>query len=345
MADLVFQHGGNYKYGKDILDFSSNINPIMPPVKLKEEIIKNWKIIASYPDPEAKDLTKSLANYWKIKEENILIGNGAVDLIYLITFGLKPEKILIFSPTFSEYERASRLINAKIKFAPLGNNFELNFPKDFHPDLTFICNPNNPTGNLLIKDRNLNFKSKFFVIDEAFMDFLLEQEKLTFIPEVVKNKRIIVIRSFTKFFSIPGLRLGYLVAHKDMINLFKKYRVPWNVNAFAQIAGKVLINDKDCIPKTIKFIEKERRFLFSEINKIKNLQCFPSVTNFLLVKIKDKKLTSTILKNRLISEKILIRDCSNFRGLDDKFIRAAVRLHKENLKLIEALKKCYDRDN
>lgn len=339
MVNLRLGHGGNYNYGTDVIDFSSNINPIKPPWRLKKEIIRNWEKITSYPDPEAKDLRMKLARYWKIKIDNILIGNGAVELIYLVCLALKPEKVLIFIPTFSEYERASKIIKSKIKFKSLNkNNFELTPSNKLKPDLTFICNPNNPTGNLLLKNRNLNFKSKFFVIDEAFMDFLPQQKRLTFIPKAVESKRIIVIRSFTKFFSIPGLRLGYLIAHKDVISLLKKYQVPWNVNSFAQIAAKILLNERDYILKTKKVIEKERNFLWNEINKIKNLECFPSVTNFLLIKIKDKYFTAKLLKKLLLDKKVLIRDCSNFRGLNSKFVRIAVRSHKENLKLITALK-------
>ena len=346
MAGLDFGHGGNYGYGEDVIDFSSNINPIVPPAKLKREMFKNWGRVVSYPDPEARDLVKEIANHWKIGKENILTGNGAVELIYLVIFALKPGKVLIFSPTFSEYERASRIVNAKVKFIPLDkNNFKLNFPKNFYPDLTFICNPNNPTGNLVLKDNNLSFKSKFFVIDEAFMDFLPGQKRLTFIPKAVKNKNIVVIRSFTKFFSIPGLRLGYLIAHKDLIKSFRKYQIPWNVNSFAQIAGKVLINDKEYIRRTRELINKERNFLFDEINRVRGLKCFSSVTNFLLVKIKNGHLTSKLIKKLLLDKKILIRDCSNFRNLGNKFFRISVRGRKENRALIQALKGFLNKDD
>ena len=170
------------------------------------------------------------------------------------------------------------------------------------------------------------------------MDFLPDEKNHTLIWKAVGNRNIVVLRTFTKFFALPGLRIGYLVAHKDVIQILKECQVPWSVNALAQVAAEAILNDKRYIKETRALIEKEREFLFNEICKIKELYPYPSVTNFLLIKIKNRNLNSSLLTKRLIQKSILIRDCSNFRDLNNKFIRIAVRSHKENIKLIDVLK-------
>ncbi len=334
-------HGGNiYKiereYNKKITDFSSNINPLGMPIGVKKEIIKNLNKISFYPDVEGYELISAIANYWGIKRENILLGNGSSELIYLLIQALRPKNVLIPNPTFSEYESASRAINANISYVVLKEDFSLNM-SDHKVDMAFICNPNNPTGNLLVKNRGLNYQG-LVIIDEAFMDFLGNEEKHSFIWDTSINKNIIVLRTLTKFFAIAGLRIGYLVGNCDLIDFLKNHQMPWNINIIAQIAGGIVLKDRGYIARTRRFIEKERDFLLKQLEKIKWLKPFPSVTNFLLVKI-ETNITSKSLKELLIKEGILIRDCSNFRGLTDKYIRVAIRSHKENLMLIEKLKK------
>jgi threonine-phosphate decarboxylase len=169
------------------------------------------------------------------------------------------------------------------------------------------------------------------------MDFLPGEREHTMVYKAISDKRLIVLRSFTKFFALPGLRIGYLIAHKDVINFLQKRQPPWNINIIAQVAAKFILNDKEYIQKTKVFIEKERRFLFEKILNIKGLIPFPSVTNFILIKIRNNN--SCYLTKKLIKDYgILIRDCSNFRGLsNNKFIRVAIRLHSENVKLINVL--------
>jgi threonine-phosphate decarboxylase len=346
MANLAFSHGGNIyavkrKYKREIIDFSANINPLGLNKTLKKEFVKSYKRIFHYPDPEAKDLIRQISKYWKIDEENILLGNGSTELIYLIIQTFKPRKTLIPAPTFSEYERAAKSIKSKIRFLNLEgkNAFALSMTNRDNADIFFISNPNNPTGNLLLKNQRLeNLAGKLTVIDEAFMDFLPEEKKHTFIWRAIKDKRIIVLRSFTKFFALPGLRAGYLVAPRDLIERLKEVQPPWNVNSIAQFLARVMLNDKSYIKKTREFIHREKEFLFNELAKIKGLMPYPSVTNFLLLKIVNREINSSALRKRLIPRGILIRDGSDFRNLNDKYIRVAVRSHRENIKLISALK-------
>ncbi|MEW6377016.1 MAG: threonine-phosphate decarboxylase CobD [Thermodesulfobacteriota bacterium] len=346
MDHIDFLHGGNMykvkcKYKKDVIDFSANINPLGLTHRVKKELIENWEWILYYPDPESKDLIRRIARYWKIKEENILLGNGSSELIYLIVSVFGSERALIPAPTFSEYERAVRSIKSKIRFLILKEKegFVFNATHSTKADMLFICNPNNPTGNLLLKNQRIeNLHGKLIIIDEAFMDFLPDEKRHTFIWRATEDKKIIVLRTFTKFFALPGLRIGYIVAHPDLIKFLKKACSPWNINVFAQLLAEIMLSDKEYIRRTREFIRKERDFLYNEIIKIKGLKPYPSVTNFLLVKIENKKISSSFLTRKLVQKGLLIRDCSNFRNLDDKYIRAAVRSRKENIKLIEALR-------
>ncbi|MDP2755415.1 MAG: threonine-phosphate decarboxylase CobD [Nitrospirota bacterium] len=345
MVDIDFFHGGNIyeikrRYKKDVIDFSANINPLGLTEDIKREFIRCYRLIPHYPDPEAKDLIRQIAEYWAIDEQNILIGNGSTELIYLIAHAFKPEKALIPVPTFSEYERAVRSVGSKIEFLKLRemDSFTLKIINSDKAYISFISNPNNPTGNLLIENKKFVLNSKLNVIDEAFMDFLPDEQKHTFIWKAVKDKNFIVLRSFTKFFALPGLRIGYLIAHKDLIKRLKQVQPPWSVNSIAQHLAQILLNDRDYIEKTRRLINEERGFLFNELARIKGLKPYLSVANFFLVKIIDSRLDSSILIGRLIQKGILIRDCSNFRNLNNRFIRIAVRFRRENTKLIKALR-------
>ncbi len=334
-----FKHGGNvYQYGKNVIDFSANINPLGLPEEVRKTISISCDRILHYPDCKAKGLKQKIAEYWGINEENVLVGNGSVELIYLIIHSFVPKTTAIFIPTFSEYERAARCIKSQIKFIEL---------KDFRlqdevgkADILFLCNPNNPTGNFILnKEQSEKLVSKLIVVDEAFMDFLSDEPNHTLIWKACESKNLLVLRTFTKFFALAGLRIGYLVAHKDIIQTLMQYQIPWSVNALAQEAARVILDNKNYIDRTRLFIEEERKFLFDEIAGIGGLIPYPSVVNFLLVRIENKNVTSTILTEKFIEAGILIRDCSNFRGLTDKYIRVAIRSHKENLMLIEKLKK------
>ena len=348
MANLAFSHGGNIyevkrKFKKEVVDFSANINPLGLPLALRRSLSEGFDKIQHYPDPRARDITKAIAKYWGISAENILLGNGSVELIYLIMFSYRPKTTLIPVPTFSEYERAAKIVNSKIKYVKLREkeDFKINLSGLGKSDLLFLCNPNNPTGNLIFKNNKVidKLSTKLTIIDETFMDFLPNQGDYTLIWKAARKKKIAVLRTFTKFFSLPGLRIGYIVAHREVINKLKQHQVPWSINSLAQIAAEKILNNKEYISKTYKLIEKERDFLFKGLVKIKGLKPYSSVANFLLIKIEKADVTSKFLREALISKGILLRDCSNFRNLDNKYIRVAVRTRKENLKLLIALKK------
>lgn len=347
MGNLAFLHGGNIheakrRHKKDVIDFSANINPLGLPTSVKKAIY-NFDSILHYPDPQAKDITHKIAKYWGIKEENVLVGNGSIELIYLIMSSYKPKTVLIPAPTFSDYERAARCVNSRIRFLKLKEKkgFKLDPPRLNNPDMLFLCNPNNPTGNLTLENPTMirKFAARMLVIDEAFMDFLERQKNYTLVWQAVRNKRIIVLRTFTKFFALPGLRIGYLIAHQENIHRLRKCQPPWSTNSLAQSAAEAILKNKKYTNETLKLIKKERGFLVRRLSQFKNLKLFPSLTNFLLIKIKNARITSKSLKKLLLKKGILIRDCSNFRNLNNKYIRIAIRSRKENLRLLSALKK------
>ncbi|MDO8734680.1 MAG: threonine-phosphate decarboxylase CobD [Elusimicrobiota bacterium] len=350
-------HGGNIteaikKYStENILDFSANINPFGLPKSIKNIITNNIHSIIHYPDSECTDLKDTLKKYLKIGAENLLIGNGSAELIFLIAQALKPKKVLIPIPTFSEYETAVNLTGGKCIFLKTreNENFEIDITQidKFLPniDLIFICNPNNPTGlvfsqeKLLLLAKNCKKHNVILVIDEAFIDFLKNVEESTMIKIVKNCSNVLVLRSLTKFFAIPGLRVGYLVGNKKIIKRISKFQPTWSVNCFGQLVSNQIINDLNYIKQTRECILKEKEIFFKKLEMISGLKPYPPSANFILCKLIENRFNSKTLSDLLARKGILIRDCSNFRGLNNKFIRFAVRKHQENEILMDILRK------
>jgi len=349
-------HGGNVEeiarqYGlreEEIIDFSANINPLGPSPRVIKALKENLDRISRYPDPETIKLREELSKYLKVNPENIIAGNGAVELIYLICRTLRPKKALIVVPAFAEYEFALKSVGCKIKFFPLKpkDGFRLDVEellKDLDKmDSLFLCNPNNPTGQLINKadlSKIIDVAQKmgiFVVVDEVFMDFAGNEKKRTLIQEALKRNDLFVIKSLTKFFALPGIRIGYGVGNKALLKRTKFYKEYWSVNALAQIAGIAALRDKEYTKKTKKLIAKERKFLYLRLSKIKGLKPYSSVTNFILCRL-PSKMDSKRLQEKLIQRNILIRNCSSFRSLNNRYIRIAVKTRQENLHLINSL--------
>ena len=353
-------HGGNInqicdKYGlspDEIIDFSASINPLGYPEAVRKVVSKQFNDILNYPDSESTDLRKAIADKVSCSESNVIIGNGSNELFYLIPRALKPEKGVLLQPTFSEFKDA--FCNANIEVVELIND-DKDFPiintnisrlKSIKDGMVFLCNPNNPTGQLTRKEDIIELVNdnpeRLIVIDEAFMDFVEDDEKYSVIKDAPLMENLIVVRSLTKFFGFPGLRLGYLVANETIVNRLMQYKEPWTVNTFAQIAGKVAINDKEFAANTRQYVSVEKDFLYDGLSMINGLQPFQPSVNFVLVKIDDAGITSSKVRNLLMESKIIIRDCSNFIGLNEKYFRVAVRTREENHKLLNTLKLVMD---
>ncbi|MFC1479379.1 threonine-phosphate decarboxylase CobD [Planctomycetota bacterium] len=340
-------HGGDiYRVtennDKDIIDFSANINPLGFPAEVKKVLKSSFDRLLHYPDPHAGRMTKSIAQYWNIGKDNILAGNGSVELIYLVMQAFMPKTVCIPVPSFSDYERAARLVKSSVTHVTLSsqNNFMLDLSAIQQSDILIFGNPNNPTGNLLLSERKAvdDLPCEMVIADEAFMDFVENEGEFSLIRKATQCKKIIVLRTFTKFYAIPGLRGGYMIAHKDIIDHVKQFSIPWTCNVFTQIAAETLLNNNEYMKKTRMLISKEREYLFNKINKIKLLSPYSSEANYLLIRIENRRITSSELAEKMIHKGILIRDCSNYKGLDNRFFRIAVRTHRENVLCVNALK-------
>jgi threonine-phosphate decarboxylase len=341
-------HGGIYSIPNPdpkILDFSSNINPLGPTPKAVKSIKSNLKTLPIYPDPESSDLRKILQKYTKIPSSQIVVGNGATEIIYNFcrSFLSSKTKVLIPIPTFGEYEAAARLSGAKITFFKTfdlekdTDNFISKLPNN---GCIFICNPNNPTGNLISKNNLKKILSQakrnncLMFVDECFIE-LVPQHEESIIDLVKKNDNLIILRSLTKSFGLAGIRIGYGVSSKKIISILNKIKIPWNVSGLAQQAAKESISTPNYLIKSKKLILQELNYLKANISKLDKFDCYDSATNFILIKT---KIDSDVLQKKLLQKKILIRNCSNIRGLDHNFIRIAVKKRKENQKLLRALK-------
>ncbi|MEJ6950406.1 threonine-phosphate decarboxylase CobD [Natronospora cellulosivora (SeqCode)] len=341
------KHGGyTGEKQEEIIDFSVNINPLGVSKKVITRIKENLSNLASYPEIDGLSARKIIAKKLSLHEENIIIGNGASELIYLYAHFFKGKKVLIVQPTFSEYARAFRLNGCSVINHILSkkNNFQIDEAsllskiKRDQPDLLVLCNPNNPTG-LFVEYRRLKevfeylkeIKSQVF-IDESFIDFTEEKSALSFIDEYP----IFIIKSMTKFFAIAGLRLGYGIGNKKILERIKAYKEPWTVNSIALDIVEVLFEDEEYIAKTKGCLLEEKSYLESELDSINGIITYDSSANFYLLKLKDKEVSE--VKEKLLTEGIYIRNCDNFLGLDKSYFRIAVRTRAENIKLISSIK-------
>ncbi len=341
-------HGGDIythkvKTGVVPLDFSANINPLGMPKAVRSALEKSVGLFERYPDIECRELKKATSKKENVHEESMLFGNGAADLIFRIVFSLKPQKALLLAPTFFEYEAALTLQNCKIDYYNLlaKNDFMLQddfLDKIIGHDIVFLCNPNNPTGNVanreFIEKVALKCKicSSILVIDECFMDFVKEENEITAKTLLSEFSNIIILKAFTKMYALAGVRLGYcLSSNIDLLQKIKNIGQPWNVSVPAQIAGVAACGETEFVRETVCLIEKEREYLVNCLRPFVK-EIYSSYVNFLLFK------ADVDLAHKLVQKNILIRECSNFYGLDSTYFRIAVRTHEENEKLIGAIK-------
>jgi len=340
-------HGGKIpskNSDQNIIDFSSNITPLGIPSSVKSIIKKNFDKVQFYPDPNSENVTLNLEKYTHLPKSNIIVGNGAIEILYNFCYAFlsKTTKVLIHVPTFQEYETAVKLNDCKISYFKSLNlstemdSFLSQIPKN---GCVFLCNPNNPTGELLSKKELLSIimkakKLKTLVfIDECFIE-LVPGGNESVISFVKKYDNLFILRSLTKSFGLPGIRIGYACGSKEIIKILQKIKIPWSVNSIAQDAANEVIKNKSHIKKSNLIIKKELKFLNKNISSIDGFQCISSSTNFILIKT---KYNSTKLQKKLLKNKILIRDCKNFRGLNEHYFRIAVKSHKDNVKLVSAL--------
>jgi threonine-phosphate decarboxylase len=326
------------------IDFSANINPLGPPPALKEKWNDFYQEITVYPDPFAEKLRNRITEREKISVDSILIGNGGAELITLVARFLSGKKVLVVEPSFSEYEKACRANDCEIQYHQLiGPHFELSvdelLPSLAGADALFLCNPNNPTGiqypvsTVMSIIQESEKQNCHVVLDEAFYDFLVNYESL--IPYVNKFSNLIIIRSMTKMFGIPGLRLGYLAAAPALIAKISKYQPHWSINTIALLAGELCLQNEAYVKKTQVYVSEERKRLYTFFKK-NHFQFTSSQVNFYL--LRDSTLQDqNILFEFLLRKGIIPRHTFNFPGLEGKWLRFAIKSKEENNKLMEVL--------
>jgi threonine-phosphate decarboxylase len=354
--DLQREHGGGVfawarKTGLDpnqITDFSASINPLGPPAIARRAFLESYTEISRYPDAKGQDLQEAVALWHEVKPEEVLLGNGSTQLIYLLCRTLRPQKALVLLPAFSEYGNALKLVGAKVQslFLSRENNFRLPLEQFLQGweegvEMAFLSNPNSVTGHVIPRAEMekvalLALRKKIFlVVDEAFVDFAESESVKGLIRE---NPYLIVLRSLTKYYALPGLRIGYLLARPLIIEALGCHQEPWSVNAPAQRVAQACLQDATFRSKTSEWLEEERTFLMKGLASIKGVRPYPSGANFVLAVLHEVGANALELRSFLLRHGMLIRPCDSFLGLGADYFRVAVRLRKDNVRLLKGLK-------
>lgn len=336
---------------ENITSFSANVNPLGISQKLKEELSTHIDCITTYPDREYCNLRKCMANYVGTEPENIIVGNGSTELISLFIQIEHPRKALILGPTYSEYEREVALGGGTTLYYPLKeeNSFRLDTDHftsklDDSLDLLILCNPNNPTSSCISIDdmRKILDVCKehdiYVMVDETYIEFVNDVAHTSAVPLTAYYNNIIILRGTSKFFAAPGLRLGYAITgNEDLLRNMNQRKNPWTINSLAVIAGELMFQDKDYIAATRDLVLSERQRMYELFQASERFRPYKPTANFMLLRIMDDDLTSQDLFDRAIREGMMIRDCSTFPFLNDKFIRFCFMKPEDNDRLAECL--------
>lgn len=337
-------HGGDIYRNHVTLDYSVNVNPLGIPDSVKEALHLAVDQCIAYPDIHAEKLKTAIREMIHIPGEKLIFGNGASELFMAVVHALHPGKVVIPVPSFYGYEHAAGAVTEQISYYYMKKENQFLPGEDFFRYLTddvnmlFLANPNNPTGVRIEKDvlRNIfvhcRAKNITVVLDECFIDFCEEDQSVS--DMVTEFENLIVIRAFTKIFAIPGVRLGYLICENEKYRSEIMRQLPeWNLSTFAQAAGIACTKEQDFVRNTTQYLKSEREFLTEGLKRIPELDCYvyPGAANFLLIH------SQRMMYERLLEHGILIRDCSNFRGLEKGYYRIAVKNRKENERLLKVL--------
>lgn len=339
-----YEHGGNEIFkNKNIIDFSANINPLGLPQNSLEILEKSIKNSIFYPDNFSTELRKAISNFENINFENIFCGNGASDIIFRFVYFLKPKKALILAPTFSEYERALKAVDCEIYKYNLLEENDFNLKEDIIEiiknqkfDIIFLCNPNNPTGQLIknqLIEKILINSTTYLFIDECFIDFIKNNEHFSSKKFIDNYSNLIILKAFTKIFAMAGFRLGYCITSNQKIiqNLYF-YGADWGVSNLAQDMGVNCIeNSKEYLQKSLKYIEIEKEKIINSLLCL-NFKIIGSNANYIF--FKGFKNFDKILYNNY---NIAIRNCGNYTNLSNEFFRIGIYKKEQNQKLIDAI--------
>lgn len=354
---MKIEHGGNLRaaaerYGireSELLDFSANINPHPLPADLAQLVADNFDVIKHYPDPDYKRLRGILAGYHELDPDCLVLGNGVSELIPALIRAIRPARVVVVGPAYAEYEAAAATAGSPIErvlmtaadgFAVDANRIAAAARSG---DLVFLGNPNNPTGRLagraelLAIAESLLARGVTLAVDEAFIDFAGD-EGLSLARAAAEKPGLAVLRAFTKFWGMPGLRFGWLIAAEELAARVRDQLPPWNINFMVEPVVRRLLPDDEFRKQSLELVRAARTELQTGLRALAWLAPFPSEANFILVRIKGGHGTAPDLAGYLGRQGILIRNAGNFAGLDDRYFRIAVRLPDENRRLLAALR-------
>ncbi len=359
------RHGGNIHAAarvsglprRRLIDFSASINPLGPSRRALRAMIQTLPDVRHYPDPDCLDLRLALADRHGMDPARLMIGNGSSEFIHLLPAVLSIRLALIVGPTFSEYERAVRMVGGRVSRlqARRADEYRPSLARAVaamcgkgnrnRPDAVFFCNPNSPTGQAVSKEElyelieAANRRKVRVIVDETFVDYC---EERSILPQSDKYPCLVVLRSFTKFFGLPGLRVGYVIAPRETIARIREQQAPWSVNSVAQAAARAALEDEDHAQASRTFMRAERGFLARHLGAVPGLRVYPSAANFLMVEL-PPPCSAARLTSILRSQGLLIRDLSSVVGLTRRMVRLAVRTRPENRRLLWALRNVRNR--
>ncbi|MBK1809400.1 aminotransferase class I/II-fold pyridoxal phosphate-dependent enzyme [Clostridium sp. YIM B02505] len=353
-------HGGNiYEHNESVIDFSSNINPLGVPQCFKHALFESIRDFSVYPDREYMKLRQNVARYiGNISVDNIIPGNGAVDIIYRALEAMEYSNLYISRPTFSEYKRAGEKAKMEVQEIDIykpeyeGVNLESLIESIKEQSVVLLCNPNNPTGTLIEKSeflellKNLQKTKSFLIIDEAFIEFAPKFKDASMVEYIRQYDNLLIIRAATKFFGMPGIRLGYgITSNVELIKSIERNMEPWSVNTAAEIAASCIFDDKEYINATLDWIQSERSYLYEKLIEINGLKVYKSNSNFLFLKLLDEKIDAYELQKKLFEYNILIRLPKGFNGVSRYNFRIAIKDRINNDVLISSLKDILETNN
>ena len=349
------RHGGDVFGLSDeerdqIIDFSININPLGLSPKGKQALCKDWeRETLRYPDVECRKLVHQISLHYGMSENTIVLGNGATELMYTMMTLLKPTKVIVTAPSFSEYALSAEAAHLPVESVLLSSSDNFRVPvntireKMVPHSVLYLGNPNNPDGQLLDKNAFLSILQmvkethSFLFLDESFIDFVGDGASYRHYFE--EETAGAVVMSLTKFYAVPGLRIGCAFMHSGLASQLKNALIPWNVNGLAQCYMTAALQDTTYQQETIAYSRKERRFLTEALSSFSWIEVLPGTVNFILCRLKGRYKDTKELQDALFPFHIFIRQCGNYEGLDHTYFRLAVRREDENRKLIHALEK------
>lgn len=363
---MEYQHGGDVYSNSVELDYSANINPFGMPERVKEAAVRSLEYSGRYPDSTCGSLRRALAAFHGLDPEMVACGNGAADMIFGLVLAIKPRRALVTAPTFSEYEQALDTVGCRTDYLYLREEqgfalqeTEFTAALDSGPELVFLCNPNNPTGvpvpGEMVRTiaRHCRERNICLAVDECFCDFLTEGDSCSIIPFLRSYPNVFVLKAFTKLYAMAGLRLGYgLCADRERTEAVNRVRQPWSVSNVAQAAGLAALEEKNYVEMSVRRIASQRQWLVEKLKEM-GLIVYDSRANYIFFRDPWEEAGRCAhgeeaarpssghrqgwLYGELLQQRILIRSCGNYRGLDSSYYRICVRDREDNRHLAETM--------